>query len=104
LNPNYATIIKQNIDKLFAISFIKLIEEIAWLSSIVVVLKKNGKLMICVDFRKFNATTKKVPYSLPFTNEVINTVGGHEIYSFLERFSRYHQILIAPKDQHKTIL
>ncbi len=28
LNPNYATIIKQDIDKLLAVGFIKLIEEI----------------------------------------------------------------------------
>jgi len=41
-------------------------EEDVWLSLIVVVFKKNGKLIICVDFRKFNATTKKDPYPLPF--------------------------------------
>jgi hypothetical protein len=27
--------------------------------------KKNGKLRICVDFRKLNAATKKDPYPLP---------------------------------------
>jgi hypothetical protein len=66
-----------------------------------VVPKKNGKLKIYVDLRKLNATTKKDPYMLPFTNEVINTVVGHEIYTFLDNFSRYHQISIALKDQHK---
>ncbi len=33
--------------------------------------------------REFNVTTKKDPYSLPFTNEVINTFVGHEVYTFL---------------------
>jgi hypothetical protein len=33
-----------------------------WLSPIVVVPKKNGKLKICVDFKKFNVATKKDPY------------------------------------------
>jgi hypothetical protein len=51
------------------VGFIKLVEEATWLSSIVVVPKKNGKLKIYVDFRKLNATTKKDPYPLPFTNE-----------------------------------
>jgi hypothetical protein len=77
-----------------------LVEKATWLFPIVVVLK-NGKLRICVDFRKFNDTKKKNPYPLPFTNDVINTIFGHEIYTFLNKISRYHQISIAPKDQHK---
>jgi hypothetical protein len=32
--------------------------------------KKNGKFIICVDFKKLNITTKKDPYLLPFTDEV----------------------------------
>jgi hypothetical protein len=51
-------------------------EEATKLSPIVVVLKKNGKLKICVDFRKLNATTKKDPFPLPFTYEVLNTMVG----------------------------
>lgn len=62
LNPYYIAIMKQNINKLFTIGFIKLVEEATWLSLILVVFKKNGKLRICVDFRKLNATTKKDPY------------------------------------------
>jgi len=42
------------------------LEEATWLSLIVVIPKKNGKLKICVDFIKLNATTKKDPY-IPFT-------------------------------------
>jgi hypothetical protein len=98
LNPNYATIVKQDINKLLIIGFIKLVEEVTQLSLIMVVHKKNGKLKVCVDFRKLNATTKKDLYSLPFTNEVINTVVGHEVYTFLDGFSGYHQILIASEE------
>jgi hypothetical protein len=57
---------------------------------IVFVPKKYGKLKICVDFKKFNAITKKDPYMLPFIDEVINTVVGYEVYTFLEKNSRYH--------------
>jgi hypothetical protein len=52
--------------------------------------KKNGKLRIYVDFRKLNVATKKDPYLLPFTDEVINIVAGHEVYTFLDGFFRYH--------------
>jgi len=42
LNPNYATTVKQDIDKLLAIGFIQPIEKATWLSPIVVVSKNNG--------------------------------------------------------------
>jgi hypothetical protein len=51
-----------------------------------------------VDFRELNATTKKDPYLLPSTNEVIHIIAGHEVYTFLNGFSKYHKISIALED------
>ncbi len=64
----------------------------------VVVLKKNDKFRIYVDFKKFNKTTKKDPYPLPFSNEVLNIILRYEGYSFLNGYSSYHQISIALED------
>jgi hypothetical protein len=89
LNPNYVATMKQDIDKLLVIGFIQHMEEVAWLSPIVAILKKNGKLRICVDFKKLNATTKDT-FSLPFTYEVLNTMAWCEAYSFLDGYFRYH--------------
>jgi hypothetical protein len=61
--------------------------------------KKNGKLIICVDFRKLNKATKKNRYPLSFFDEVLNIVIGYETYSFLDGYSRYHQISIAFEDR-----
>jgi hypothetical protein len=47
----------------------------------VVVPKKIGKLKICVDFKKLNATTNKDLYLLPFMNEVMSIIVGHEGFS-----------------------
>jgi hypothetical protein len=33
---------------------------------------------------------KKNFYPLPFMDEVINTIVGHEVYTFLDGFSGYH--------------
>jgi hypothetical protein len=52
--------------------------------------QKNGKLRICIDFRKLNTTIKKDPYPLHFTNEVLNIVIGYEAYYFLDGYSGYH--------------
>jgi hypothetical protein len=63
--------------------------------------KKNGKLKICVDFRKLNKITKKYHYPLPFFDEELNTIVGYEAYSFLDGYSRCHKISIAPEDRYK---
>ncbi len=66
LNPNYVIVVKQDINKLLIVVFIEYIKEATWLSPIIVVPKKNGKLKICTNFKKQNAATKKDPYPLPF--------------------------------------
>jgi len=104
LNLNYAATIKQDIDKLLGIGFIQPLEEATWLSPIVVLLKKNGKLKICVDFRKLNKATKRNPYPFPFFDDVLNIVIGYETYSFLDGYSRYHQISIALENRYKIAL
>jgi hypothetical protein len=67
MNLNYASIVKQDIDKLLEVGFIAPVEEDSRLFPIVIVPKKNIKLQICVDFRKLNVATKKDLYPLPFT-------------------------------------
>ncbi len=45
--------------------------------------KENGKLQICNDFW----------YPLPWTDEVLDTMARHGVYSFFDGFCGYHQIL-----------
>jgi len=69
----------------------------------VVVPKKNGKLRICVDFIKLNLATKKDFYPLLFIDEILNTVARHDVYSFLDGYSRYHQISTVLEDRYKIV-
>ncbi len=85
MNLNYATAVKYDIDKLLATRLIQLVEEATWLLPIVVVFKKNGKLRICVDFKKLNKATKTNPYPLPFSNEVLNTIARYEVIGWIPR-------------------
>jgi hypothetical protein len=85
LNTNYVAIVKQDIDKLLVVGFIKLIEEATWLSPIVVMLKKIWKTNNLCRFKKIEwccHQERSIP--LPSTNEVINSVVGHEVYTFLD--------------------
>ena len=66
MNLKYETIVKEEIDKLLDARFIYEIEHMEWVSPIVIVMKKDGKIWICVDLKKVNVATIRDHYSLPF--------------------------------------
>lgn len=102
-NDNFGSKIKEEIDKLLAAEFIYEIEHTEWVSPIVIVPKKNGKLRVCVNLKKVNAATIRDHYPLPITDHVLERVAGKKAYSFLDGFSRYNQVSIDPKDQQDSI-
>lgn len=63
--------------------------------------KTKGDIRICVDLRKLNETCIHDPFQTPFTDEVLDNMGGHETYSFIDGFSRYHKTKIALEDRSK---
>ena len=67
MNPNYAAKVKEEIDKLLRVDFIQQVKQATWLSPIVVVPKKNGKL---------NAAIFTDTFPLPFTDGVLDAVAG----------------------------
>jgi hypothetical protein len=50
MNPNHVAVVKQDFDKLLVVRFIKPMEHVTWLSLIVVVPNKNGKLIFALIF------------------------------------------------------
>ena len=92
--------IKKEINRLREVGFIYKIEHTEWVSPLVVVPKKNGKLRVCVIPKKVNAVTIWDHYPLPITDHVLERVAGAKAYSFLDGFSGYNQLSSA-KDQHK---
>ncbi|GKG09926.1 RNA-directed DNA polymerase, partial [Tanacetum coccineum] len=57
---------------------------------------------ICIDYRKLNNATQKDHFPLPFVDQMLEHLVGHEYYCFLDGFSGYFQIPVAPEDQEKT--
>ena len=63
-NNNFSAKIKAEINKLKEVGFIYEIEHTKWVSPIVVVSKKSGKLRVCVNLKKLNAATIRDHYPL----------------------------------------
>ena len=57
---------------------------------------------ICIDYRKLNKTTRKDHFPLSFLDLMLDRLARHEYYCFLDGYSGYNQISIAPEDQEKT--
>ena len=79
----------EEVDKLLKAGFICLVETTKWVSPVVVTPKKDGRWRICVDFKPLNAATKKDPYPLPFIDQILDSIAGHERYSVCDGFSGY---------------
>ena len=72
------------------------------LANVVSMPKMNGKVRICVDFRDLNKANPKDDFSLPHIDILVNNTVGHALISFMDGFSRYNQIKMAPKNMENT--
>jgi hypothetical protein len=57
---------------------------------------------MCVDYTDLNKPCKKVPFGLPQINQVVDSTASCSLLSFLDYYSRYHQIPLKVEDQSKT--
>ncbi|GJS44681.1 reverse transcriptase domain-containing protein [Tanacetum coccineum] len=57
---------------------------------------------VCIDYRKLNDATQKDHFPLPFIDQMLERLSRNEFYCFLDGFSGFFQIPIAPEDQEKT--
>ena len=103
MNAMLKEIVKDELQKFLKVDFIYPISDNQWVSLLVIVPKKNGKWRICIDYRELNKTTLKDHFPLPFIDQVLDTLAGKKLVSFLDGFSGYNQIKIALEDQDKTI-
>ena len=87
---------------MLAAGFIKPIQHPCWLSNIVLVKKKNGQIRCCVDFKNLNRVYLKDEFPLLNMDLLIDSAARSVMFSFMDEFSGYNQIRMAPKDAEKT--
>ena len=95
--------VKKEIEKLLKAKFIRPTRYVQWLANIVHVMKRNGKLRVCVDFRDLNVVNPKDMYVMPIADMLVDSTTNNELLSFMDSFSGYNQILIAVDDISKTV-
>jgi len=101
-SPNIILIIKEEVERLLKAKFIRTARYVQWLSNVVPVMKKNGKLRICIDFRDLNNATPKDEYPMPIADMMVDSAAGNKVLSFMDGYSGYNQIFIDQDDVPKT--
>ena len=64
--------------------------------------KANGKWRMCVDFTDLNRACSKDSFPLPRIDQLVDSIAGHKLLTFMDAFSGYNQIKMAEEDQEKT--
>lgn len=95
-------LVAEEIDRLKKAGFIRTATYVEWLSNIVPVKKKNGKIRVCIDFRNLNTATPKDEYPMPVADMLVDAAACNLILSFMDGHSGYNQIPIAEADVSKT--
>ena len=120
LNPVMKDVVRKEVLKWLNARFIYAISDNPWVSPVHVVPKKGGFTVIrnerneliltrtvigwrvCIDYKKLNTVTRKDNFSLPFIDQMLDSLAGHPHFCFFDGYSGYNQIVIAPEDQEKT--
>ena len=76
--------------------------QVKWIANVVPVPKKDGKVRMCMDFRDPNKACPKDDFPLPHIDVLVDNTIGNALMSFMDGFSGYNQIKMAPKDMAKT--
>ena len=116
LNPVMKEVVRKEVLKWLNAGFIYAISDSPWVSPVHVVPKKGGFTVIknekneliptrtvtgwrvCIDYRKLNTATRKDHFPLPFIDQMLDRLAGHPHFCFLDGYSGYNQIAIAPED------
>ena len=72
-----------------------------WASPMVLV-KKDGTLWLCVDYRRVNAASATDAYLLPCIDDIIDQIGRAKYLTTIDLTKGYWEVPVASEDRHKT--
>ena len=116
LNLTMKEVVRKEVLKWSDVEAIYPIFDSPWVSPVQVVPKKGGMTVIrtqneillpsrtmtgwkiCIDYRRLNKATRKNHFPLSFLDQMLDRLVGHDYYCFLDRYSGYNHIAIAPED------
>jgi hypothetical protein len=78
IKPKIMEDVKTEITRLYEAKFIRQCQHAEWISSVVLVYKKNRKMRVCIDFKDLNKATPMDGYPIPVANMLVDAMAGHK--------------------------
>ena len=100
--PKRDQAVADEVTKMLVAGFIQEVHYPKWLTNVVLVKKANGEWRMCVDFTDLNRACPKDNFPLPRIDQLMDSIAGHKLLTFMDAFSGYNQIRMAEEDQEKT--
>ena len=90
--------VREEVAKLLTVGFIQEVYYPDWLVNVVLVKKANGKWRMCVDFTNLNKACPKESFHLQRIDQLVDSIAGHKLLTFMDTFSGYNQIKMIEED------
>jgi hypothetical protein len=98
VNPLKTMAIKVEVEKLLRAGFIYPVPLTKWVLNIIMVMKKQGTIRVCIDYRDLNKACPKDNYPTPFIDQIIDNCARRIIFSFMDGLLGYNHIDILLSD------
>jgi hypothetical protein len=86
--------VKIELIRLYEAKFMRQCRYGEWVSSVVPIYKKNGKMRVCID--------PMDAYPMLVADMLVDAAAGHKVISFMDGNGGYNQIFMAEEDIHNT--
>ena len=98
-----ALLVKVKLQNMLYAKFIEVIAYSKWVSNPIIIPKPDGCIWICTNFRDVNKAYPKDDFPLPNIDALVDNIADHEMFSFMDDFFGYNQIIIVEEDKHNMV-
>ena len=90
VHPRKTTTLKVEVEKLLKVGFIYLVPLTKWVSNIILLMKKQGTIRVCVNYLRLNKAWPKYKYNAPFIDQIIDNCTRSVVFYFMDGFPSYN--------------
>jgi len=95
--------VKEELQRLKEAGVVEEIQEPTdWCAPMVTVMKKNGSVRICTDFKQLNKAVKRERYMLPTLEDILHKLRGAKVFSKLDATSGFFQLPLDEESKKMT--
>ncbi len=102
MNPDTLLKVRDEVKKQYNAGFLEVVKYPQWIANVVPVMKKDGRVRVCVNYRDLNKASLKDDFPLPHIDVLVDNAAGLGRCSCIDRASGYNQIPMDEVDKDKT--